>query len=161
MRDAFGDFLALLRTLIDGGVEFTLIGGLALNYHGVGRATEDVDIVPAPSRENVARLRSALDELKAHVPGADPRFDPLAQQALESGATALCLTKYGPLHIVQGEEGMPAFDDLIAASEEAVVEGITIKVCSREHLVQMKRAAGRPQDEIDLEDLRRAEGDLD
>ena len=79
MNDAFGDFLALLRALADGGVEFALIGGLALNYHGVGRATEDVDIVPAPSRENIARLRSALDELEAHVPGADPRFDPIAR----------------------------------------------------------------------------------
>ena len=56
---------------------------------------------------------------------------------------------------------MPGFDELMAASEEAVVEGIVIRVCSREHLVQMKRAAGRPQDEIDLADLRRAEGDLD
>jgi hypothetical protein len=39
----------LIAALSDGGVEYVLIGGLAVGAHGLPRATKDVDIVPAPT----------------------------------------------------------------------------------------------------------------
>ena len=40
----------LIAALSDGGVEYVLIGGLAVGAHGFPRATKDVDICPAPRR---------------------------------------------------------------------------------------------------------------
>lgn len=159
MNEELGEFLGALRVLGEQEVDFVLIGALAMSYHGVVRGTADIDIVPDPGHENLARLHAALESLEAHVPGADPRFDPLSVQALGTGATVKCLTRYGELHIVQGQPGIPPYQELREQADEARLEGLSVAVCSYEHLVAMKRAAGRPQDEIDLADLRAARGE--
>lgn len=156
-----GEFTSLLSALAEADVDYVLIGGWALPVHGVTRATIDVDIVPDPERANLDRLRSLLVELEAHVPGADPSFDPLSIAALTSGATVKCLTRLGELHVVQGQEGIPPYADLSARSLRLEVEGVEFSVCSYEDLVAMKTASGRPQDEIDVTDLRRARGEVD
>lgn len=159
MSAAPGEFKELLQELVGAGVEFVLIGGLAVNYHGVIRSTEDIVIVPAPARDNLERLAGVLRRLEAHVPGSDPRFDPLSAEALSGGITVKCLTRHGALHIVQGQAGMPRYDELAAEAAQGELDDVTVRVCSYEHLVAMKRTSGRPQDEIDLADLARARGD--
>lgn len=47
--------------------------------------------------------------------------------------------------------------ELAAASHERVMEGVLAPVVSYATLVEMKRAAGRPQDLADLDDLARAQ----
>jgi hypothetical protein len=47
------DIAELLRRLDDAGVEHVLIGGLAVNAHGVIRATQDVDVCPSPDPANL------------------------------------------------------------------------------------------------------------
>ena len=156
MSGELDEFLELLGALTDAAVDYVVIGALAVNYHGVVRGTEDIDIVPEPSPENLARLRGSLRGLEAHVPGADPRFDPLGRQALETGASVECLTRLGPLHIVQGQEGVPEYTGLSARSHAVELDGVRFRVCGFEDLVEMKRAAGRPQDEADINELERA-----
>lgn len=48
----------LLERLVRADVRFVLVGGLAVNAWGYMRATQDIDVVPDPSRENLARLDS-------------------------------------------------------------------------------------------------------
>lgn len=55
------DIEAILRELVEAGVEFLLIGGVAVGYHGHVRATKDVDVVPAPDRENLERPLDVTD----------------------------------------------------------------------------------------------------
>ena len=43
-------------------VRYSVFGGVALNLHGLARATEDLDVFVAPERENIERLRKALEE---------------------------------------------------------------------------------------------------
>jgi hypothetical protein len=150
------EFADLVGVLVTHEVKFVTIGGIAVLAHGKMRATEDVDVVPAPHRENLQRLLDALGEAEAHVPGADPMHDPLTIQALTSGASVKCETRFGPLHIVQAQPGMPSFDELSDSAIEVEVGGHPMLVCSYEHLVQMKRAADRPQDRIDIADLEAA-----
>lgn len=54
------DFRALLRALVEGDVEFILVGGLAATVHGSARLTRDVDLVYRRTRENPDRLVAAL-----------------------------------------------------------------------------------------------------
>jgi len=154
-------FTSLLRALVTAQVEFVLIGGWALPVHGAGRTTFDVDVVPSPDRDNLQRLANLLVEIEAHAPGSDPQFPPLGVEALSSGATVKCLTRHGDLHIVQGQKGVPRFAELRQRALAIEVEGVRFLVCSYEDLIAMKSATGRPQDEIDITDLRRARGELE
>jgi len=45
-------FVNILKTLITEGVEFMLIGGYAVNFHGYGRPTGDLDILLKPDHIN-------------------------------------------------------------------------------------------------------------
>ena len=55
----FERFLDLVKALTREGVEYVLVGGVALNLHGIVRATEDVDLFIRPSEDNVDRLKRA------------------------------------------------------------------------------------------------------
>lgn len=65
-------------------------------------------------------------------------------------------TRLGRLDITQWVPGIPgdlAFEHLTRAGVETSVGGHPVRVCSREDLIAMKRAAGRTQDLLDLEQL--------
>jgi hypothetical protein len=56
----------LIAALSDGGVDYVLIGGLAVGAHGFPRATKDVDIVPRPRRREPRPLGERLRVIEAH-----------------------------------------------------------------------------------------------
>jgi hypothetical protein len=151
----------LLLTLTSAGVEFIVIGGVAVGVHGFARATKDLDIVPAPSPENMERLARVLVELQArHVGLGDfsPEefpFDPTDPVQLAEGANFRLETSHGPLDIMQWVAGVEtdlAYAELAPKAMPVAFRDTQIRVCALDHLRAMKRAAGRPQD---LEDLRR------
>jgi hypothetical protein len=49
--DAFDDALRVIASLNDAGVDYVLVGGAALNIHGLVRATEDLDVFVRPDPE--------------------------------------------------------------------------------------------------------------
>ena len=49
------DFERAFTALVDGGVEFVIVGGLAATVHGSARLTHDLDVVYTRSRENLER----------------------------------------------------------------------------------------------------------
>lgn len=157
------DGRAIIEALRNGGVEFIVIGGLAVGAHGYIRGTDDLDIVPAPERQNLARLASALGELDYRISGMDD-FDPdeLVQPDLEgllAGGSWVLATKHGGLDILQL---VPPDLDYATLSQEAITEtvfGVTVRFCSYDHLVAMKEAAGRPQDVVDIQALREIRGE--
>lgn len=157
----------LLRQLADAGVHYVLIGGLAVNAHGVIRSTKDVDICPAPDPANLRRLADLLRRLGARQLGigdedftqAEMPFDPTRSSDLAEGGNFRLDTPLGVLDVMQwipGIEAYNAYATLAADAETASAFGIEIKVCSLAALRVMKRAAGRPQDLQDLADLETA-----
>jgi predicted nucleotidyltransferase len=159
------DPVPLLRYLHERGVEHIVIGGLAVSAHGHVRPSKDLDIVPKPAHENLARLAAALVDAKA-VDAEVSDFDQaeLAMSAtrvedLSQGGNFRLATDLGDLDVLQWTSGVEADDLYAELDREALtgnVEGIPVRVCGLEHLRAMKRAAGRPQD---LEDLRRLDCD--
>jgi len=152
----------LIAALSDGAVECVLIGGLAVAAHGFPRATKDVDIVPAPDDANLQRLSDVLQTIDAQNLGTgdfDPAefpFDPLKPDDLREGGNFVLCTRLGRLDIMQWVPGIPgdlAFEHLTRSAVETSLAGRPVRVCSREDLIAMKRAAGRTQDLLDLEQL--------
>jgi predicted nucleotidyltransferase len=148
-------FDQLLRRLSEAGVEFVLIGGLAVNAWGVVRGTKDVDIVVAPDLENLKRVAGVAVAVHGHIQTGESFLStpPSIAAHLASGERAAIETELGQLDVVQGLDGVPAYDALRARATEAEVLGIKVSVCSVEDLKAMKRAAGRTRDQADLEDL--------
>jgi predicted nucleotidyltransferase len=148
-------FDQLLHRLSEADVEFVLIGGLAVNAWGVVRGTKDVDIVVASNPENHRRLAEVVVAIHGHVQAGEALLSsqPSIANRLMSGEQVAIETDLGRLDVVQGLDGVPAYDDLHARSTEAEVLGIKVAVCSVEDLKAMKRAGGRTRDLADLEDL--------
>lgn len=155
------DIQAILHELVEGGVDFLLIGGVAVGYHGHIRATKDVDVVPAPNRENLQRLSEILSRLEARVEGAD-EFDegelpdPLDPAALELGGNWVLATRLGRLDIMQWIGEWPLWEELSPNAIEDSVGDLPIKIVSYDDLVRLKELAGRPEDLADLQRLREA-----
>jgi len=148
-------FDELLRRLAEAGVDFILVGGLALNAWGVVRGTKDVDVVVSSDPANLDRLAQMAVEARGHVQVGEALLGspPSIAAALRGGEQVAIETELGRLDVVQGLDGVPPYEELRARATEADVLGVTVAVCSIEDLRTMKRAAGRTRDLADLEDL--------
>jgi len=148
-------FDQLLRRLSEAGVEFILVGGLAVNAWGVVRGTKDVDIVVASHPENLERLAQVAVEAHGHIQKGEAFLSTPFSIAAEvaSGERVAIETALGLLDVVQGLDGVPPYSELRESAVEAEILGVKLAVCSIDSLKEMKRAAGRPRDRVDLEDL--------
>jgi predicted nucleotidyltransferase len=150
----------LLRQLCEADVRFVLVGGLAVNAWGYLRATRDVDLVPEPAAENLEKLDALLRELDGKVEVGDRLLEAGAIATfLRTGDRTLVATDLGHVDILQGLPQVPPFSTLDAQATDVDVGGIAVRVCSLEHLLDMKRASDRPRDKDDLEALEAAQGD--
>ena len=154
------DFRAQLHVLNENGVEFVVIGGVAVGAHGFMRATRDLDLVPDRASANLKRLSRALAALESTLPRAGGRrYEPARDEGpLHAGASMTLQTRYGGLDIVQRVPGAPSFGELQADAVSSELLGEPVRICSLEHLRRMKRARGTDRDRVDLaalEDLSR------
>lgn len=148
----------LLERLVAAEIRFVLVGGLAVNAWGYIRATRDVDIVPDPSPANLERLDTLLAGIGGRVDVDGRLLDPNAiSPFLRAGDRTLVVTNLGRVDILQGLPQIPSFAVLDAEASDVDVDGLTVRVCSLDHLLAMKRASERPRDRDDLEALEGAQ----
>ena len=147
----FDVILALFRSLAAQGVRYSVVGGVALNLHGLPRATADLDLFVAADPENVARLRSALLEVFS-----DPSVEEIRAEDLEGDYPAIqYIPPDGGFHVdILSRLGEAfSYDDI--ESEVRDVEGVAVNVATPRMLVRMKRDTVRAQDRADAERLMR------
>lgn len=149
------DLRALLEALIEGGVNFVVIGGVAVGAHGYVRGTEDLDVVPDPDPDNLARLTKALEKLDSTLPTVRERpFDPATDAGvIRRGGNVTAMTRFGELDVVQRARGVPSYTQLNEDAVESDLLGIPVRVCSLARLRKMKEAQNREQDRADLANL--------
>ncbi|MBA2546210.1 MAG: hypothetical protein H0V15_04945 [Solirubrobacterales bacterium] len=147
----------LIARLAAAEVNYILVGGLAVGAWGHLRATEDFDLVPDPDYENLSRLIGVLEELGGRVKQGEQMLDSGSVRIyIRTGDKAYVVTELGDVDVLQGLPQIPRYAELETAAEEADVEGLNVRVCSLQHLIEMKRAADRPMDRMDLEALKTA-----
>jgi predicted nucleotidyltransferase len=148
----------LLERLIEAEVRFILVGGLAVNAWGYLRATRDVDVVPDPGKSNLAKLDALLRELGGKVDVGGRLLDGDAISTfLRTGDRTLVRTELGQVDVLQGLPQVPRYEDLEKGAKEIDLDGLPVRVCSLDHLLEMKRASDRPRDRDDLEALEAAQ----
>lgn len=150
-------FLVLLRALNREGVEYVVVGAVALGLHGLARATEDVDLFVRPTLDNVAGLKRALSAV-----WSDPEIETIDADEL---AGEFPVVRYGPpdgaftLDILARLGERFAFDDIETGVVE--LEGEPVRVATPRMLYVMKRDTVRPLDHADAAALRRTFGLVD
>jgi hypothetical protein len=150
--DALDDALRVIASLNQAGVDYVVVGGVALNLHGLVRATEDLDVFVRPDPENIERLRSALEAV-----WADPEIDQITAEDLCGDYPAV---RYGPpegtfyLAIMTRLGEATRFSDLQA--EDKDIEGVRVRVATPKTLYHMKKDTVRPIDHADALALRAA-----
>ncbi len=155
------DIRGILAALVKEEVEFLVIGGLAVGYHGYVRATKDVDVVPDPDPENLVRLARALDEINARVEGSDEFGDqelpdPLDPQALALGGNWVLETELGRLDVMQWIGDNALWAQLAEGAIEDEIAGLRVRIVGYDDLLGMKQEAGRAEDKLDIERLTQA-----
>jgi predicted nucleotidyltransferase len=145
---------ALLRALARADVDFVVVGGVAVAVQGYGRATKDLDITYATDRENLRRLGDVLIALHARLRGVveDVPFVPHERTLAHTRLLTLD-TDDGWLDLLADPPGAPAYATMRDRADRIELDGVVVAVAALDDLLAMKRAAGRPQDLIDIDAL--------
>jgi predicted nucleotidyltransferase len=146
--------VSLLHRLVGAGVDFVVVGGVAVAVQGYGRATKDLDITYATNAANLERLGRVLVDLGARLRGVaeDVPFVP-DERTLRHIAILTLDTSDGPLDLLVRPDGAAPYEQLRARADVIDLDGTAIRVVEIDDLLAMKRAAGRPQDLADIDAL--------
>jgi len=144
----------LLRRLVQADVDFVVVGGVAVVVQASPRFTNDLDICYSTEQTNLDRLGGVLTELGARLRGVedDVPFVPDGQTLRRTQMLTLT-TRDGDIDLLVDPDGSPGYDVLRRNASRIDLDGISVLVASIEDMIAMKRAAGRPQDLVDLESL--------
>lgn len=150
----------ILAALVGEGVEFVLIGSMAMAVQGLPRATYAIDFFVSPAKENIERLKRALRALYD-----DPNVDEIDAAELARDYPAV---EYVPPHSRYSMDILTRlgeafrYEDLLAGSEVVRIGDLPVRVATPHMLYRMKRETVRPQDRADAARIRAAfdlEGD--
>src|SRR5258708_486579 len=148
------DFTRILKTLVKGGVDFVIIGGVAATTHGAARATWDLDICYARSKDNLERTVCALLPFHPRLRGAPENLPFLWDaETLQSGLNFTLTTDLGALDLLGEVAGVGEYHQVKKDARVERVFGVPCAVISLPALIAAKRAAGRVKDKEALHEL--------
>ena len=137
------DFRDILRAFSDEKVEFLVVGGYAMAFHGFVRATGDIDLWIRTSDENARRVWLALQTFGA------PLFDLTVADLQTPGIVfqlGIVPTRIDVLTQISAVE----FEDAWQARQTIEIEDLQIPVIGKPQLLVNKKATGRAKDNADV-----------
>ena len=140
------DFKEFFQSFNQHEVEYLLVGGYAVGYHGYPRATMDIDVWIASNSENARRVVAALEDFgfsgEVLVEGLFLESDNVVRMGLPPMRIEIMTS-------ISGVDFKDAYDQRI----EDMLDGVPVKLISLDHLKANKVAAARAKDLADLEEL--------
>jgi hypothetical protein len=137
------DFLDMLSAFIEEKVEFMLVGSYALAFHGFPRATGDIDLWVRCSNDNAERVWRALARFGAPLSNLNVNDLTKPGTVFQIGVAPNRIDILNKISAVE-------FDEAMLDSQTVEIDGLSISVISRSHLIRNKKAAGRPKDKADV-----------
>ena len=139
-----------LKSLLNHKVNFLLVGGYAVIFHGYKRTTGDMDLWIEPNNENKERLLIALKEFDFNIEDIEH-------------ISQLDFTKHLAFHFWEEPERVDCityvsnvnFEEAFASKVLADIEGIKIPIIQYQHLIQSKISSERLKDRADVEELQK------
>ena len=145
------EIMRVLRAFESAGLEYVLIGAAAMGFHGLVRATEDLDLFIRATPENVEKLRSALRAAYDD----DPNIDEISSDDLLGEYPAVrYVPPTGDLYfdVMTRLGAVASFETIDAEVKEE--DGTQIRVATPAALYRLKKGTGRSQDHVDAAALR-------
>ena len=140
------DFSEFLKLLNCHHVDYLLVGGFAVGFHGYPRATSDMDIWVSQSPENAGRVVAAIRAFGFDTPNLTEDLFRQRRRIVRMG--------HPPIRIeVMNEIDGVTFEECRPAAILAFLDGIQVPIISLADLKRNKLASGRPKDIDDLQQL--------
>lgn len=145
----------ILHVLAEHGVDYVLIGGLAVQTHGHVRTTNDADLIPAPDPANLERLAAALRSLGARVLNRGEENTEVTGKMLPRATIWQFVTRDGGIDVMHEVPGGHPFSELSERALRVRLGDVEVPVVGLDDLIQMKLARGRDVDVADVAALTR------
>lgn len=143
------EFIVLMNSH---AVEYVIVGGHAVAYHGYPRFTGDMDFFVRASAENAGKLVAVLRDF-----GFSSASD-LRPTLVENGKVVQLGRPPNRLDLLTGISGL-GFDEALAGSVQTEMDGVPVRMIGFDELVKNKTASGRPKDLADVQQLRMVKPD--
>jgi len=140
------DFKDFLRLLNSHGVEYLVVGGYAVGYHGYPRATGDMDIWIAVNEANAAKAAKTLRDFGMSERDVTKDLFTAKDKVVRMGVPPV------RIEVITTASGVD-FDDCYSRREIIEIDGIPVNFIALDDLRVNKRACGRHKDMEDLEHL--------
>jgi len=137
------DFRDILSAFSDQNVEFMVVGAYAVAAHGLPRATGDIDLWINCSEDNANRVWAALKQFGSSLTDLSPQDFSTPDTVVQLG---IAPRRISVLTAISGVK----YAEADTHKQLVTIDGITIPVIGLTHLIQNKKAVGRPQDEADV-----------
>jgi hypothetical protein len=134
------EFIALFNSH---GVEFIVVGGHAVAFHGYPRYTGDVDLLVRPSPDNAQRILAALEAFGFGGLGITANDLECAGKVVQLGVAP------NRIDLVTAITGVD-FDTAWGSRESALLDDIQVNIIGRDALLANKRATDRAKDRADV-----------
>lgn len=141
------DFKEFLQLLNSRKIEYLVVGGYAVGYHGYPRATGDLDVWIAVNRENARKMVDALKEFGFNLPELTEEL------FLNQGKVVRMGNPPMRLEVLTSIDGV-VFDECFKNRVVADFESFKVNFISKDNLLINKQASGRPKDIADYELLK-------
>lgn len=140
------DFKEFLRLLRARGVEYLVVGGWAVIYHGYPRATDDLDVWIAVSPTNAERVVNVFREFGFDVPELSTNLFLKGDSIVRIGVEPVRIEVMTSISGVQ-------FEECYRGRLETTLDEEPVSLINLDHLRRNKKASGRLKDLSDLENL--------
>jgi hypothetical protein len=142
------DFAELCSSLNANTVEYLIVGGYAVAFHGAPRFTGDLDVLVRPEASHLTRMLAAVSGFGFPAHDIEPEYILSQKKILQLGRIPV------QIHIMTSITGV-TWEDAWATRETGSYGGVPIFYIGKSALIVNKKAAGRDKDRADVRALQK------
>ncbi|QSB26021.1 DUF6036 family nucleotidyltransferase [Flavobacterium sp. CLA17] len=147
--------VAIWNSFFENKVKYITIGGFAVNIYGYNRNTGDIDIYLEDTFENRVNLRKALKSINLGD------FETIETMQFIPGWTDFSLNYGLRLDVMTTVKGLEhkSFSSLLEDATIVMIGETPVYFIDYDNLIIAKKAANRPKDILDIEELGKVNND--
>lgn len=148
------ELVPAIQSLFKNEVEFVILGGVAIGFHGSSYVTQDLDFCYRRNKENLKKIVSALIKFNPRPRDFPENLPYIFDETTLQNATNFTFgTEVGDIDLLGEVVGVGDYSAVEKMSITMQIFDCELKVLSVEGLILAKRAAGRPKDLFVLPEL--------
>lgn len=132
------------------GVKWVLVGGMAVMLYGADYLTSDCDLVTEKTRENLDRLKAALEELGARPVRASDQGNFELDFSILLAPFMHLKTEAGPVDIINRLPNIESFEQLYNNALVVEVQGVQVRLAAIDDLIKLKSNSNRDRDQMHI-----------